>query len=1640
MKKSESQKTEAKKDSVFLTDKKDNFLIVGIGASAGGVQALKTFFENVPADSGAAYIVILHLSPDHDSQLAAILQTVARIPVTQVQEKTKIEPNKIYVVPPNESLSTDGDYIIVTPVQTVEERRAPVDIFFRTLAESHYERAIAVILSGTGANGSMGIKRIKENGGAAFVQNPREAEFSDMPRNSIATELIDEVLNVAEIPAKIIAYKENLGKVVIPTEPEDREEEQQKALREIFTLLCVRTGHDFANYKRPTILRRIERRVNVRRFQSLSEYVIYLKENADETQALLKDLLISVTNFFRDHTAFSYLENEVLPKIFEGKKAKNQIRVWVAGCATGEEAYSLAMLLTEKIGNSHDAPGIQIFATDIDENAIAAARNGFYTLNDAADVSPERLNRFFIHERNGFRIRRELREMILFANHNLLKDPPFSHLDLVTCRNLLIYFNRTAQERVMETFHFALNPNGYLFLGSSESIDGAGDLFDTTNREERVFKSRQVVPRVSYPLPDLSPSFRFSEPPRSITQITEDRPMKEPISYGDLHHQLLEQYAPPSIIVNEKFDVVHVSESAGRYLQIAGEVSNNIFKLLHPELRLNVSSAVYQAVDRQTNIKIENLRVPFGEQIEIITVNVRPVLRRQEETVRGYILIIFEQTAESFDLSEEVFNSSEPLTRGLEDALVRAQMQFRYSVEQSEYQAEELKASNEELQAINEELRSALEELETGKEELQSVNEELVTVNQELKIKIEELSQSNNDFLNLINSTNIGTIFLDRNMRVKLFTPAINDIFNLIPADNGRLISDITNKLEYQGLIADVETVLSKLQTVEREVSTTNGTFYLMQITPYRTAEDRISGTIIAFVNITERKRHEDESREFARRIEQQANIFNTTLSSIIDFAYIFDKDGRFIYSNQPLLDLLGITLEEIVGKNFYDLNYPKDLAERLQSQIHKAFDKKTTVRDETPFTSRSGANGYYEYIFNPVIGADGTVELVAGSTRDITERKRREAHPAFLAEISRDLSALNGIDEIMQTVGAKIGAYLNLSVCAFVEVNETKNEAVINHAWHRKDVPDVKGAYHLSEYVSDDFLTVGRAGENFIVSDTQTDARTDADAYAALKIGAFLSVPLVEDNELQFLIVVYDSAPHVWQADEIEVINDLTTRVWRRLERERADNALRESQERLQLAAAVSGFGIHDYNPVKDHLYWSPELKAMHGLPADANVTFECFDNCIHPDDRARINHAVEAALDPHGNGEFEQEFRIIRADNGETRWLYNKSRTHFEVTGKKRRPIRNTGIVVDVHSLKYLEEAVRESESRLQLIMRSVEDYAIVTVDTNGIINGWNRGAEVTFGYTQDEILGCDTAILFTPEDRRKNIPAKERQAALKNGSSEDERWHLRKDGSRFYVSGVMQPLKDGRIDGFVKIARDMTEKIKAEQIKRDKEILQKLVGAQENERRRIARDLHDELGQLLTGLRLKLESVRKLCDDNELCGKIDDTQLIAKRLDEGIDFLAWELRPAALDDLGLRAALVKYVKEWSHFAGVTAELLDSGIKRSRLTPEAETNLYRIAQEALNNVHKHAKAKRVEVSLEKRGSDLIILIISDDGKGFNVKNKMNRGKGIGLIGMQERATLLGGTFEIESSPGNGTTVFVRVPTKFIKRETLNE
>jgi two-component system, chemotaxis family, CheB/CheR fusion protein len=858
-------------DSADSPDKaQHDFFVVGIGASAGGIPALRTLFTEMPPDIGMAFVVILHMSPQHESNLPALIQNQTRLQVTQVTETVTVEPNHVYVIPPSKYLMMMDGKIRLTEPERLRGGHTSIDLFFRTLATAYGKEAIAILLSGTGTDGAMGIGRIKEEGGFVITQEPAEAEYPDMPQAAINTGLVDIVMAVAEIPAKLRALNESWHRTHIPPEHEEASptEVDGSSLREILNLVRQRTGNDFSQYKRPTLLRRIARRMQVHEILDLPSYLYFLHEHPEEISALLRDLLITVTNFFRDPDFFDALGHLIVPKLFEGKRHGDQVRVWSVGCASGEEAYSLAMLLAEYATQLIDSPKIQVFATDIDENAISKAREGRYLATIELDVSPERLRRFFIRDEDCYRVKKELRELILFAPHNVLRDPPFSKLDLISCRNLLIYLDREIQGRVLGIFHFSLRENGYLFLGASETADITPALFAPVDKKRRIYIRRNLIG---------SATFRTELPVFSKWQskLPEEanNAQVRPINAGELHQEVVEQIAPPSILINEDYDIMHISIHAGRYLRVApGEPTRNLLKLVLPDLRLDLRAALLGARARHEGIPVETrrIRVKLDGETVIINLMVKPVLNAPE-AARGFFLVIFDEMPEvppaNGEPAREIVDVN--VVRQLEQDLQQTKDQLRITIEQYETSTEELRASNEELQAMNEELRSASEELETSKEELQSINEELTTVNQEYREKIEEVGRANSDLQNLMGSTDIGIIFLDRALRIQRYTPRAQQLFNITPMDIGRPLEHFTHKLEYSRLTQDAEEVLRSLQVAECEVKSTDGQWYLARLVPYRTVEDKIDGVVLNFVDITNRKIDEEKLAQQAMMLRE---------------------------------------------------------------------------------------------------------------------------------------------------------------------------------------------------------------------------------------------------------------------------------------------------------------------------------------------------------------------------------------------------------------------------------------------------------------------------------------------------------------------------------------------------------------------------------------------------------------------------------------------------------------------------------------------------------------------------------------------------------------------------------------------------
>ncbi len=908
------------------------------------------------------------------------LRAAVKIPVTDLVERATLAPGRIFLAPRDRRVVIEDDDAVVGGVD-----RAPLDALFRTVADSWGNDATGVVLAGTGVDGSLGLERIKEAGGLTIAQL-LEGEHAQLPNATIESGLVDFVLPLEEIAKHITSGLPLTDTAFDDTEPRRDLEARTDTLRDILSLVRVRSGNDFSLYKRATLFRRIARRMQVTGCLTLDAYHRHLREHPAELGPLMRDLLISVTNFFRDPDTFAALANDLIPKMFANKGPQDQVRVWVAGCATGEEAYTLGMLMIEHAQTLRAPPAIQIFATDIDERALVEARVGCYPDAISADLSAERLQRFFMRENNQYRVVKELRELVLFSPHNVLRDPPFSRLDLVSCRNLLIYLNRDAQVRVLSMFHFGLRPEGVLLLGSSESADTA--TFEVLEPKCRLF-ARRLAPATSL---DMISTPRWTPPLATTSSYT---PPERSPSLGELHYRIVENYAPPSALINADLDLVHLSEHAGRYLQIAGgEPTRQILRLAHPGLQLELRTAIYAA--RQHGSERRTVRFEDHGVVKAVELRVRQV--DLPELGRGAMLILFDEVTD-LAVPQPVPAGAviEPIVREMEDELHRTRDHLRTTVEQYETSLEELKASNEELQAINEELRSATEELETSKEELQSVNEELTTLNHELKLKVDEVSHANSDLQNLMTSTEIGVIFLDRNLDIKRFTPRIQDVFNIIPSDLGRPLAHVTHRFGDFDLVESAQTALQSLRTIEKRIPARDGRSFLVRWLPYRSIDNRIDGVVITLIDVSDlrdavaaRERSENALEQIEERLRVALHtapivVFSFDLESALTWAYVMGREVPA--SKLRLTDLLA----------------PHD-ALLLTETVRRTSVRRSAERIELAVAGYSGR--MFELGVEP--GANGVT--VVGF--DITERKQaeitlREADlrkDEFLATLSHEL------------------------------------------------------------------------------------------------------------------------------------------------------------------------------------------------------------------------------------------------------------------------------------------------------------------------------------------------------------------------------------------------------------------------------------------------------------------------------------------------------------------------------------------------------------------------------------------------------------------------------------------------------------
>ena len=984
--------------------------LVGLGGSAGSIPALQTFFRTMSADSGMAFVVVIHLSSDHESTLAELIQRTTAMRVVQVRETERIEVNCVYVIPPGKLLSALDGELRLEDLPGRSGRHVAVDLFFRTLADTYGPHATAIVLSGADGDGSIGIRRIKERGGLSIAQDPSEAEHGSMPRSAIATGVVDLVLPVAEMAARLLTYHRLEQQVRLPPEDEpvagpapaavdDRSDET--TLRRILELMRNRTGHDFQAYKRATVLRRIGRRMQVNEVVELPDYLEVLRTRPAEARALLKDLLVSVTNFFRDSEHFNALE-ALIPTLFEGRTPHDTVRVWVPGCATGEEAYSIAILLHEFASRLDRSPRLRVFASDLDSDAIRSARAGFYPPTIAADVSAERLERFFSEEAHGYRVSAELRETVLFATHDVLKDSPFSRLDLLSCRNLMIYLDRGAQQRLLQTFHFALRLDGLMFLGTSESAAEVPALFKPVDKKHCMYR-RLPADRSAYALPfgasglarevgslpdDATAVVPFDAVPVVAHERSARRPSDgvPPERAGQVHLRLIERYSPPSLVVDAEFELMHLSQRAGRYLRFGGgEPSRNLLRIAHPMLRIELRAALTRVAQTGKPTEVLNLPIDLDGQALLVDLSVAPA----DEIAPQCLLIVFnERLAASVPAGESKASpqtSSNAASRetDLYDEVVRLKMQLRDVVEQHQASTEELQASNEELQVMNEDLRSAGEELEARRQEAQSVNEELTTVGVELRRTVEEVGASNSDLHNLMESMSIAMVFLDRDRCITFYTPAAVALFNLIPTDVGRPLADLSQRLNYPTLESDAISVLQQLVPVEREVGDLAGRWLLARQQPYRTIDDRIAGVVLTFTDITERRQRELAHVEAKDALESRVDVLEATLTGLPDRILAFDRRGALLFANQEACRHWRLEPGALGGRKLRDLDSPSELLDVLERQLQRSIDSGKriagTVRHGRPPSVQTVA-----FTFSPVTGGDGKLRLVVGWLHDL--------------------------------------------------------------------------------------------------------------------------------------------------------------------------------------------------------------------------------------------------------------------------------------------------------------------------------------------------------------------------------------------------------------------------------------------------------------------------------------------------------------------------------------------------------------------------------------------------------------------------------------------------------------------------------
>jgi two-component system, chemotaxis family, CheB/CheR fusion protein len=1549
--------------------------IVGIGASAGGLEAFTLLLKQLPVDTGFGFVLVQHLDPQHESALTQLLARATTMPVREVTNNLRVLANHVYIIPPNTSLGITSGVLKLQPRS--KDRVAPrsIDFFFESLAKDQCERSIGVILSGAATDGTLGLEAIKAEGGLTFAQDD-SARYDSMPRSAVAAGCVDFVLspgNIARELARIATHPyvaervtgsgmsngekplPSRGKVTAKqavrknslsaheTDGTAKVTEEEDGYKKVLRLLRNHCGVDFSLYKSTTIQRRIMRRTVLSRRNKLEDYAAFLQGNAKELDALYSDALIGVTSFFRNADAFDLLQKKIFPKLLQ-QGSDEPVRVWVLGCSTGQEAYSLAIAFSEAAEKMIRPRKIQVFATDLNEANLHKARHGLYAKTLAQDVSPERLKRFFIEEDGGYRVIKTLRESVVFARQNVISDPPFSRMDLISCRNLMIYLEPSLQKKVLPTFHYALKPDGFLFLGASESIGGFNNLFQAVDKKQKIFAKR-AAPTVAFQLPVHKGSVERSR--ASYLSFTAQAPNRKPGGGGMLDafrselnaereadRVTVNQFAPPGVLINADLQILQFRGATGAYLEPpTGKASFDLLKMAREGLMLSLRTAILLAKKEDKTTRKENVPLTQDGRTRLINLEVVPLKNLKERC----FLVLFEDTEKAGrDSSGTFLTFEDPVNTerasgatgrkdqathiiGLERDLAETRDYLQSIQENHESANEELQASNEEGQSANEELQSLNEELETSKEELESTNEELTTVNEEMVSRNSELNRLNADLTNLQTSTNFVVVLLGRDLTVRRFSVQAEKQFRLHASDLGRPIGGIRHNLKLADLSAIIAKVIASGHETEREVQDRDGHWYSLRLRPYITVDGAVDGAVLVLVDIDELKKTErliTEAHEHAEAIIRTVPNPLVTLTSNL----------RVQSTNDAFNRTFKVSPKDVKDRSIFEIDNGAWNTPRLRHLL-----KEVIPRDRS---------------FNEF---ELTHNFERIGRRSLLLNARVLNEPA-----SRSKEILLGIQDVTEILAFQ--SDLRRSEMRFRRLFETAKDGILILDPATRKITDANPfivkllGYTREQLIKKELWQIGLL----------KDEAASQKAFQTLKAQGFIryeDLPLKskggQRHEVEFVSNLYDEdGEEVIQCN----IRDIT-------ERKQSENALIASEERFRILfnlGPVAVYSCDNTGVIREFNLCAAKLWGRKPQLGSKRDRF-CGSAKMYLPDGSYLPHAqcpMAAVLNGRTPGVRDTEVIIERPDGSRITVIANivpLKNTHGKITGA-------INCFYDITARKRTEDSLKEAQK--QLVQHAGRLQQLVA----------ERTAKLT---ASNKLL--EDSVDFVKKGREE------------------------------YHNLLLE-------------SQDMQKKLR--------HLTRQIITAQEEERKAISRELHDEVVQSLVGINVELSALGKDATVKpELLEKIAHTQRLVENAVHSVHRFARELRPSVLDDLGLIPALHAYSKNLADRKKIKIQLTAFGGIEA-LGAAERTTLFRVAQEALTNVTRHAQASTARISITQIPG-AVRMEVSDDGKSFQVGKTLlaKNNKRLGLVGMRERVEMVGGNLTIESTPGKGTTVRTEIP-----------